>query len=160
MPYMPFPPNWPTYIPKDKLANWFEAYVEAMELNFWTGADFRGGSFDDAESHWEVEVVRGGTSRTMRPRHVIMATGVSGIPNRPDIPQLAAYDGPVLHSSEYMDGEDWSGKHAVVFGTGNSGHDISHDLASSGAQVTLVQRSPTLIVNIEPSAQLPLCSLQ
>ena len=37
LPYMPFPPNWPVYIPKDKLANWFEAYVEAMELNFWTG---------------------------------------------------------------------------------------------------------------------------
>jgi hypothetical protein len=29
LPYMPFPPNWPTYIPKDKLANWFETYVEA-----------------------------------------------------------------------------------------------------------------------------------
>ena len=28
LPYMLFPPNWPTYIPKDKLANWFEAYVE------------------------------------------------------------------------------------------------------------------------------------
>ncbi len=37
LPYMPFPPNWPTYIPKDKLAAWFEAYVEAMELNYWTG---------------------------------------------------------------------------------------------------------------------------
>ena len=24
LPYMPFPPNWPTYIPKDKLAGWFE----------------------------------------------------------------------------------------------------------------------------------------
>src|SRR5262245_56838345 len=24
LPYMPFPPNWPVYIPKDKLANWFE----------------------------------------------------------------------------------------------------------------------------------------
>ena len=36
LPYMLFPPNWPTYIPKDKLANWFEAYVEGMELNFWT----------------------------------------------------------------------------------------------------------------------------
>jgi len=30
LPYMPFPPNWPTYIPKDKVANWFEAYVESM----------------------------------------------------------------------------------------------------------------------------------
>ena len=36
LPYMPFPPNWPVYIPKDKLANWFESYVDAMELNFWT----------------------------------------------------------------------------------------------------------------------------
>jgi len=41
-----------------------------------------------------------------------------------------------------------------VIGTGNSGHDIAQDLHSSGAEVTLVQRSPTLITNIEPSAQL------
>ena len=44
LPYMPFPPNWPTYIPKDKLANWFEAYVDAMELNYWTSTEFAGGS--------------------------------------------------------------------------------------------------------------------
>ena len=47
LPYMPFPPNWPRYIPKDKLANWFEAYAESMELNFWTGTEFLGGSYDD-----------------------------------------------------------------------------------------------------------------
>jgi putative flavoprotein involved in K+ transport len=41
-----------------------------------------------------------------------------------------------------------------VIGTGNSGHDIAQDLHSSGAKVTLVQRSSTLITNIEPSAQL------
>ena len=41
LPYMPFPPNWPTYIPKDKLANWFEAYVESMELNFWPAPSSR-----------------------------------------------------------------------------------------------------------------------
>ncbi len=29
LPYMPFPPSWPVYIPKDKLAGWFEAYVES-----------------------------------------------------------------------------------------------------------------------------------
>ncbi len=44
LPYMPFPPNWPTYIPKDKLANWFEAYADAMELNFWTGTEFESGN--------------------------------------------------------------------------------------------------------------------
>jgi len=41
-----------------------------------------------------------------------------------------------------------------VIGTGNSGHDIAQDLYSSGANVILVQRSSTLITNIEPSAQL------
>ncbi|MEY9345222.1 cation diffusion facilitator CzcD-associated flavoprotein CzcO [Bradyrhizobium elkanii] len=155
LPYMPFPPNWPTYIPKDKLANWFESYVDAMELNFWTGTEFVGGSYDDAEGHWSVELRRAdGTTRTMQPRHVVMATGVSGIPNLPDIPGLKNFSGKVMHSSRYEDGESWTGKRALVIGTGNSGHDIAQDLHSSGAEVTLVQRSSTLITNIEPSAQL------
>ena len=155
LPYMPFPPNWPTYIPKDKLANWFESYVDAMELNFWTGTEFLGGSYDDAQGRWTVELRRAdGTTRTMQPRHVVMATGVSGIPNLPDIPGLKNFSGKVMHSSRYEDGESWTGKRALVIGTGNSGHDIAQDLHSSGAAVTLVQRSPTLVTNIEPSAQL------
>jgi cation diffusion facilitator CzcD-associated flavoprotein CzcO len=155
LPYMPFPPNWPVYIPKDKLANWFEAYVESMELNYWTGIEFEGGTYDDAEGRWSVTLRRAdGSKRAMRPRHVVMATGVSGIPNLPDIPSLKNFAGTVLHSSRYGDGETWKDKKALVIGTGNSGHDIAQDLHSSGAKVTLVQRSSTLITNIEPSAQL------
>ena len=95
-----------------------------------------------------------GSKRVMHPRHVVLATGVSGIPNVPDIPGLKNFSGKVVHSSQYDDGENWKGKRAIVVGTGNSGHDIAQDLYSSGAEVTLVQRSPTLIVSIEPSAQL------
>jgi cation diffusion facilitator CzcD-associated flavoprotein CzcO len=154
LPYMPFPPGWPTYIPKDKLAGWFQAYVESMELNYWTATELVGGTYDETEQRWTVTLRRDGVTRTMRPRHIVMATGVSGIPNIPDIPTLKEFAGQILHSSQYRDGEDWSAKRAIVIGTGNSGHDIAQDLYSSGAQVTLVQRSPTLIVNIEPSAQL------
>jgi putative flavoprotein involved in K+ transport len=46
------------------------------------------------------------------------------------------------------------GKNVLVIGSGNSGHDIAQDLHSAGAKVTLVQRSSTMIVNVEPSAQL------
>jgi cation diffusion facilitator CzcD-associated flavoprotein CzcO len=152
---MPFPPNWPVYIPKDKLANWFEAYVESMELNYWTGTAFESGSYDEAAGRWSVILRRtDGGGREMRPRHVVLATGVSGIPNLPDISSLKNFAGTILHSSQYDDGEAWKGKKAVVIGTGNSGHDIAQDLHSSGAEVTLVQRSSTLITNIEPSAQL------
>ena len=155
LPYMPFPPNWPVYIPKDKLANWFETYVEAMELNFWTGTNFESGTYDEAAQRWSVVLRRAdGSERRMNPRHVVMATGVSGIPNLPDLAALKNFAGTILHSSQYTDGEDWKGRKAIVIGTGNSGHDIAQDLYSSGADVTLFQRSSTLITNIEPSAQL------
>ena len=155
LPYMHFPPNWPTYIPKDKLANWFESYVESMELNFWTETEFEGGSYDAEQGRWTVTLrLADGSQRIMHPRHVVLATGVSGIPSVPDIAGLADFRGKVMHSSQYDDGENWKGKRAIVIGTGNSGHDIAQDLHSSGTDVTLVQRSSTLVVSIEPSAQL------
>ncbi len=155
LPYMPFPQNWPTYIPKDKLAAWFEAYVESMELNYWTSTEFQSGAYDAERRRWTVVLRRSdGSERRMHPRHIVMATGVSGIPNLPHIPSLGNFGGTVLHASRYVDGEAWAGKRALVIGTGNSGHDIAQDLHASGAHVTLVQRSPTQVVNIEPSAQL------
>ena len=156
LPYMPFPPNWPAYLPKDKVAGWFEAYAESMELNYWTASEFEGGTYDDGTKRWSVTIRRAdGTVRELHPRHIVMATGVSGIPNLPDIPSLRKFAGTVLHSSQYTHGGAWKNKKALVIGSGNSGHDVAQDLHASGAGVTLVQRSPTMVVNVEPSAQLP-----
>src|SRR3977135_1466266 len=142
-------------MPKDKLPNVFETYGESMELNYWTGTEFESGAYDEKEQRWTVTLRRAdGTKRTMHPRHVVLATGVSGIPSRPEIAGLRDFRGAVMHSSQYDDGENWKGKRAIVVGTGNSGHDIAQDLHSSGARVTLFQRSSTLVVSIEPSAQL------
>ena len=152
LPYLPFPPGWPVYIPKDKLAGWFEAYVEALQLNYWTDTEFLGGSY--ADGRWEVTLKRKDEKRKVHPRHIVLATGVSGIPHIPDIPALEGFPGKVIHSSRYVDGENWQGKRAIVIGTGNSGHDIAQDLHSAGGKVTLVQRSPTLVINRDPSAQL------
>ena len=156
LPYLRFPPSWPAYIAKDKIASWFEAYVESMELNYWTSTHFEGASYDAAEKRWSVTLRDGaGATRKMQPRHIVMATGLSGAPSLPDIPSLTAFAGPVLHSSQYDEGDKWAGKRVLIIGSGNSGHDIAQDLQASGAQVTLVQRGKTMVVNVEPSAQLP-----
>ena len=155
LPYMRFPPSWPAYIPKDKIAGWFEAYAESLELNTWTATEFESATYDDKRERWSVALRRDGETRQLRPHHIVMATGVSGIPSLPDIPTLPNFTGTVLHSSQYTSGDGWRGKRALIIGSGNSGHDIAQDLHASGAQVTLVQRSPTLVVNVEPSAQLP-----
>ena len=89
MPYMPFPPTWPAYVPKDKLANWFEAYVEALELNYWPQTELVHGVYDEIAQHWTVTLRScDGSERKLHPRDIIMATGVSGIANRPNIPTL------------------------------------------------------------------------
>lgn len=156
MPFMKFPPTWPTYIPKDLLANWFEAYVEALELNYWTSTRLQSGSYDDAAGCWTVTLERdGGEVRTMRPRHIIMATGVSAIPIVPDdLPGLTDFAGTVMHSGSYTDGQAWKGARALVLGTGNSGHDVAQDLEASGADVTMIQRASTHIVSLA-EAQKP-----
>ena len=90
----------------------------------------------------------------MRPRHIVMATSVSGTPHLPEIAGLENFGGCVLHSSQFGNGTQWRDRKVLVFGTGTSAHDIAQDLHGSGAHVTMVQRSPTLVVNVEPSAQL------
>jgi len=126
-----------------------------MELNFWTDTEFTGGTYDDKDQKWTVTLRRGdGSERIMHPRHVVMAVGVSGIKNMPDLPGLDDYAGTIVHSTEYNDGEPWDGKRALILGTGNSGHDVAQDLHSHGANATLVQRHPTTVVSVEPSGQL------
>lgn len=154
LPYLPFPDTWPVYVPKDKLANWFEAYVEIMELNFWTSTEFVSGKYDESAKRWDVRLRRGdGSERVMHPRHVVMAWGVSGVPSIPDIPGLEDFEGTTMHSGAFVDGSEWAGRKALVFGTGNSAHDVAQDLYSHGAQVTMVQRNSTTVVNVEPTAQ-------
>ncbi|MCB1511688.1 MAG: NAD(P)/FAD-dependent oxidoreductase, partial [Hyphomicrobiaceae bacterium] len=155
LPYMPFPPNCPVYIPKDKLASWFEAYAEALELNVWTGTELTTGSYDDAAGCWNVKLRKtDGTERTMRPRHVVFATGVSAIPVIPKLPGLDTFAGTLMHSGSYTEGRAWKGRTAIVLGTGNSAHDVAQDLEASGANVTMVQRSSTYIVSLSEAQKV------
>ena len=150
MPFMPFPPTWPVYIPKDMLANWFESYVDALELNFWTGTEFIGGSYDDARRQWNVTLRRSdGGERVMHPRHLIFATGVSSIPSTPDLPGLSEFAGTIVHSGAFADAERWRGRKALVLGTGTSGHDVTQELHAHGAAVTIIQRSRTYVVSLK-----------
>jgi cation diffusion facilitator CzcD-associated flavoprotein CzcO len=155
LPYLPFPSTWPNYIPKDMIANWLEFYAEALEIDFWTSTSFEGATYDEVSGRWKAMLrLQDGSVREMRPAHIILATSVSGTPNIPNIPTLEKFTGKVVHSSQFSNGADWKNKNVIIFGTGTSAHDIAQDLHANGAAVTMVQRSPTEVVNVEPSAQL------
>ena len=154
LPYMPFPAQWPVFTPKDKLADFFEAYATLLELNVWTRTELVDSKYDADSKTWTVTVKRSradGTSetRTFHPRHVIQATGHSGKKNQPDLKGAEGFQGHLLcHSSEFPGARvDGKGKKAIVVGSCNSAHDIAQDFLERGYDVTIVQRSTTNVVS-------------
>jgi putative flavoprotein involved in K+ transport len=155
LPYLPFPPTWPNYIPKDMLGLWFEFYAQVMEINHWTNTEFTKGEWDDAAKCWVATLkTADGGERIMRPRHIVFANGVSSYPLKPDIPGIDDFKGEIIHSEGFDSGAPYAGKRALVIGTGSSGNDIALDLHSFGCETTIVQRGSTTVVSIDPSAKL------
>jgi putative flavoprotein involved in K+ transport len=145
-PYVKLPENWPVFSPKDKIADWLESYVRVMELNYWANTRATYARYDEANAEWIVEVEREDRSHVLRPKQLVLATGMSG---RPNIPQLRGADrfrGDAHHSSAHPGPDAYAGKRCVVIGSNNSAFDICGALWEKGAQVTMVQRSSTHIV--------------
>ena len=149
MPYMPFPANWPEFPSKDQLANWLDAYAALMELDIWGGVDCRHAEFDQARDEWNVEIVRDGRSMTLRPKQLVFATGLHGAPRMPAFAGATAFKGEQYHSSNYPSEAAFAGRRCVVIGADISGHDICAALWERGAEVTMVQRSPVIVIRRE-----------
>jgi putative flavoprotein involved in K+ transport len=159
MPYLEFPRNWPVYSPKDKIADWLEMYAKVMELNYWTHTAATKARYDADAKEWSVEVDRAGERVTLRPKHLVFATGMSGKPNMPRVKGQQIFRGEQQHSSQHPGPDAYRGKRVVVIGSNNSAHDICAALYEAGVDVTMVQRSSTLVVRSEVMAQVGLREL-
>jgi putative flavoprotein involved in K+ transport len=146
MPYLPFPDDWPIFSPKDKLGDWLEMYTKVMELNYWTSTVCKSATYNAKKKQWSVTVVRAGKTIILKPQHLIIATGQSGVPNVPKFKGAATFTGDQHHSSKHPGPDQYKGKKAVIIGSNNSAHDIAAALWEQGADVTMVQRSSTHIV--------------
>ena len=159
LPYLPFPDDWPVFAPKDKIGDWLEMYTKVMELNYWGSTTCKKATFDEASQTWNVVVERGGKEITLKPRQLVMALGVSGYPNVPQIPGAETFQGEQHHSSKHPGPEAYKGKKVVVLGSNNSAHDICAALWEHGADVTMVQRSSTHIAPSDSLMELALGGL-
>ncbi len=146
MPYLPFPDDWPVFSPKDKIGDWLEMYTKVMELNYWSSTTCQSAKYDEKKKKWTVKVKRGGKSITLKPKQLVLATGMSAVPNIPEIPGAKKFKGEQHHSSKHPGPDKYKGKKVVVIGSNNSAHDICAALWEKGADVTMVQRSSTHIV--------------
>jgi putative flavoprotein involved in K+ transport len=159
MPYLPFPDNWPVFSPKDKVGDWLEMYTKVMELNYWGSTTCTSARYDEAAGEWIVEVERNGESVTLRPKQLVLATGMSGKANVPKFKGMDVFKGEQHHSSQHPGPDAYKGKKVVVIGANNSSHDICAALWEAGVDVTMVQRSSTHIVRSDSLMDLALGDL-
>ena len=159
LPYIKFPENWPVFSPKDKIGDWLEMYTRVMELNYWSSTEAKRATYDEAKGEWEVVVERDGQEITLRPKQLVMATGMSGKANVPKLPGQDAFQGDQHHSSQHPGPDAYAGRKCVVVGSNNSAHDICAALWEAGADVTMVQRSSTHIVRSDTLMDIGLGAL-
>lgn len=155
LPHIPFPDYWPTFTPKDQIADFLACYAKLMSLNYWSRSNVESAKWDAEAEEWVVEVARSQSRDdpskpekvVLRPKHVVVATGMSGAPNVPTFQGEESFAGATCHSSAFGDGRPYAGKDCVVVGANNSAHDVAQDLWEAGAKsVTMLQRSSTHVI--------------
>jgi len=159
LPYLPFPPNWPVFSPKDKIGDWLEMYTKIMELNYWSSTTAKSAKYDEAKKEWTVTVERDGKEVVLKPKQLVLATGMSGKANMPKFPGMEKFKGDQHHSSQHPGPDAYKGKRAVVIGSNNSAHDICAALWENDVDVTMVQRTSTHIVKSDTLMDIGLAGL-
>ena len=56
-------------------------YTKVMELNYWSKTTCESASFDEASGTWTVVVDRDGERVELKPTQLVLATGMSSVPN-------------------------------------------------------------------------------
>jgi putative flavoprotein involved in K+ transport len=144
-----YPANWPLHPTKDQFANWLDAYQSMMDLDVWASAECVAADFDDARGKWRLHIRRCGRTIEINPEQLVLATGILGAPKVPDIAGKERFKGLQRHAGLYRRSPDFSGGRCIVVGSGTTAHDVAADLWASGAHVTMIQRSPTIVMKLE-----------
>ena len=130
--------RWPS---RDAYLAYLESYARDHGLRVLEGVEVL--RLDRDGDAWELETSAG----PLRARQVVVATGYSAEPLVPEWPGRDRYDGDVLHSGEYRNGQPFAGRRVLVAGAGNSGAEIAVDLAEAGAaSVSIAIRTPPHVV--------------
>ncbi|MCL7029029.1 hypothetical protein MKW94_007844 [Papaver nudicaule] len=136
LPYMGFPPDFPSYPTKEQYIDYLDAYVKHFSIEPIYEEHVHIAEYDSAMGFWLVKT----NSAEFVCRWLIVATGENADPVIPEIDGISDFQGQVLHTSLYKNGDEFEGEKVLVVGCGNSGMEISLDLCNCGAQVSIVVR--------------------
>ncbi len=140
LPGLPMPRHYPRYPSRDQLVAYLEQYAAHFGLE--PGFNQRLTRAERVDGRWQATTADGQYVSD----NLVIATGYTRRPNVPEWPGRAEFAGPVIHSSEYRNGQPFAGQKVLVVGFGNSGGEIAVDLFEHGARPSIAVRSPANVV--------------
>ncbi|CAM0943798.1 unnamed protein product [Alopecurus aequalis] len=151
LPHMSYSIDAPTYIPKDTFVKYLDDYIECFGIQPRYLTVVESSTYDSGGKCWSVVArdMANGTPVNYMAKFLVVASGENSVGNIPMVPGLESFPGVSIHSSSYKSGISYSGKNVLVVGCGNSGMEIAYDLASHGANTSLVIRSPIHVATKE-----------
>jgi putative flavoprotein involved in K+ transport len=120
-----------------------------LDLDVWPDTECLHADFDEMRSEWQLQVRRGGDAIELHPKQLVFATGLHGMPKFLEIPGVQTFRGEQRHASSPGRSDSYVGRNCVVVGSGTSAHDICAELWEAGGHVTMIQRSPTIVIRQE-----------
>eukprot|EP01062_Namystynia_karyoxenos_P012152 TRINITY_DN14363_c1_g1_i1.p1 TRINITY_DN14363_c1_g1~~TRINITY_DN14363_c1_g1_i1.p1 ORF type:complete len:516 (+),score=192.47 TRINITY_DN14363_c1_g1_i1:71-1549(+) len=126
------------------------------------GVHVVGAAFSTAAAEWEVRGRTADGEMRIRCSYLFMAAGYYDYDEgyTPQWKGLEAYRGRVIHPQQWPRGEDCAGQKVVVIGSGATAITLVPTLAQTAAHVTMLQRSPSYLLNRPSSdALFPFLSL-
>ncbi|KAM0914039.1 hypothetical protein ACQ4PT_011747 [Festuca glaucescens] len=144
LPHMSYPVDAPTYIPKNQFVKYLDDYIERFSIQPKYLTVVESSTYDIKHNCWSI-ITRDMEKCTIvdyKAKFLVVASGENSEENIPVISGLENFPGVAIHSSEYKSGISYSGRNVLVVGSGNSGMEIAYDLASHGANTSIVIRSP------------------
>ncbi|GAS86793.1 flavin-containing monooxygenase [Mycolicibacterium brisbanense] len=103
----------------------------------------QGARWDEETAHWHVTVADG---ETLRARYLLTATGFLSQPHTPDIAGIDSFAGRIIHTTDWDDGYDLSGRSVAIIGTGATAVQLIPELARRVTALTVYQRTPIWVV--------------
>ncbi|MCH8911271.1 MAG: NAD(P)-binding domain-containing protein [Chloroflexi bacterium] len=125
LPGMPFPGPGNSFVGKDQIANYLEDYARTMELPVRSGVRVER---LDRDGDWFTVITSAGNFAS---RNVIVAMADYQKPKIPDFASSLDENIVQVHSFDYKNPSQLRDGAALVVGLGNSGADISYELATS-----------------------------
>ena len=107
-------------------------------------------SWSTPDARWTVEAVAGEERQTWTCSALYACTGYydHGRGYTPDFPGLADFRGRCVHPQRWPEDLDLAGRRVVVIGSGATAVTLVPALADAGADVTMLQRSPSWVTSV------------